>query len=153
MIELSKDPTSPFLTNPNGPHFTLTNLGHLFEDENGEDAFELPLQKMVEYLLENPFDKDRIEAIALISNNNGMALMHHLLGSGETSVDRLFSSNGPLIHKGNKIDFNLERLAIVLARNPYPEVKKHIINFITQIGLKPNLERIQQEFCVNCGKK
>ena len=153
-IQISKNPNAPYLDNPRGPHFTLTDHKHLRE-ANGEDAFNLPLKEIVDYLRAVPGDKHAIEAMALISNNNGMALMHHLLPT-DAGLSALFSANEPLVHKSPDGDFlamNMERLALVLARNPIPEVRKHIIDFLMAEGIKPNMERINAEYCQNCGGK
>lgn len=151
MLELSKNPSAPYLAHPRGPHFTLLKDEHLTEDKDGEEAVELPLQKVVDYL-DKHLDKDAIEAMALVTNNNGMALLHHKLHSGERHVQELFSANGPLVHPNGSIDLSLERLALVLVRNPFPTVRQHIHDFLKEMGLQPNMERLAAEFCVNCNK-
>jgi hypothetical protein len=153
MIEVSKNPSSAFTGHPRGPHFILTTHELLRENAAGEEVYELPLQKIVDYLDQHPGDKDCIEAMNLITCNNGMALLHHKLPN-EKNVALLFAPNGPLVHmseKGDFLDMNLERLAVVLVRNPYPDVKKHIADFISSVGLTPNLERLEAEFCATCG--
>jgi hypothetical protein len=155
MIEISKNPNLPFLDHPRGPHFFLQDTKLLHENASGEEVYELPLADIVEYLKPDPENMLKIEAMGLLSGNNGMGITWHQ-NKENRDVASAFAPNGPLIHTdalGNKfIDMNLERIALVLARNPFKEVKEYLITFLTQVGIKPNMERINADYCTTCGQ-
>lgn len=153
MIELSKNPHAPYLAHPRGPHFTLVSDEHLTEDKDGNDSVRLPLDKLLAYLNEAPADKNRHEAVALISNNNGMALQYHANPGPHHTVQSAWQAVNPEVHPDGSLKLDLIHIARILAQNPYEEVKANIIDILKRMGLEANMERLSREFCKNCHQR
>lgn len=151
MIELSKNPHTPYLAHPRGPHFTLLKDTFLTEDADGNDSVVLPLQLFLDYLNEAPLDKDRHEAVALLTNNNGVALVYHANPGPHHTVQSAFSANAPTAHPDGSLKLELCHVAKVLAQNPFPYVKAAVTDLLGRMGIQPNMERISREFCKSCG--
>lgn len=153
MIELSKNPNTPYLAHPRGPHFTLRKDEFLTEDKDGNDSIQLPLHVFLAYLNEAPVDPVRHEAVALLTNNNGMALQYHANPGPHHTVQSAWAAINPEQHPDGSLRMELRHVAIVLAQNPFPEVKAAIRELLERLGVVPNLERIQAEFCKNCNAR
>lgn len=149
MIELSKNPNAPYLAHPRGPHFTLLRDEFLTEDADGNDSIQLALKLFLDYLNEAPDDKIRHEAVALLTNNNGMALQYHAV-PGPHTVQSAWSSVGPTLHPDGSIRLDLHHVAVILAQNSFEDVKAAIKDILNRLGVEPNLGRIQAEFCKGC---
>ena len=153
MIELSKNLNTPYLAHPRGPHFTLLADTFLTEDAGGNDSIVMPLDVFLDYLEEAPEDKDRHEAVALLTSNNGMALVYHTNPGAHHTVQSAFSANFPTVHPDGTLKLELLHVAVVLAQNPNQEVKQEIMELLRRMKIEPNLARIKAEYCKDCGKK
>lgn len=153
MIELSKNPNTPYLAHPRGPHFTLLSDEHLTEDADGNDSIRMPLDKFLAYLNEAPDDKVRHEAVALLTNNNGMALVYHANPGPHHTVQTAWQAIAPVQHPDGSLKLDLRHAARILAQNPFDAVKSAIQDILARMGIQPNLARINREFCKNCNKR
>ena len=153
MIELSKNQNTPYLAHPRGPHFTLLRDEFLTEDSDGNDSIVMPLQLFLDYLNEAPTDRTRHEAVALLTNNNGMALIYHAAPGQHHTVQTAWQSSQPIVHPDGSLKLDLVHVARILAQNPFDEVKRCVQELLTRMGITANTDRINREFCRNCGKK
>lgn len=150
MIEISKNPNTPYLAHPRGPHFTLLSNEYLTEDKDGNDSIKMPLDLFLAYLNEEPSDKIRHEAVALVTNNNGMTLVYHARPGPQHTVQSAWQAAAPVVHPDGSLKMELAHVARILAQNPFPEVKAQITELLQRMNIVANLERLSREFCKNC---
>lgn len=161
MIEILK--SGALSSHPKGPHFVLTDDAHVHETADGENHIAIDLPAMLKWL-ESDLDPLRIEAFALVSNNAGLTFLHSRFVAGERELAMLFQVNakpvtagdGTLFHDlcplhparimGHKRDFPGKP-------GSYPAIERHLTELLALHGLRPNLDRINADFCVNCGAK
>lgn len=150
MIDISR--TDTLSAHPHGPHFIQVHDRHQIELE-GESAYELPVQEFLDWLGQHPDDPLAIEAVALLTNNHGLTFKHWLWTAGERDMVLLFA-------KDPTYQAHLEPLhpARILGDNlphpNYPEsaplIRAYVSELLTIIGIRPNLARIDAEFCKTC---
>lgn len=161
MIEILK--SGALSSHPKGPHFVLTDDSHVHETADGENHIALDLPAMLKWLEPDP-DPLRIEALALLSNNAGLPFLHSRFVAGERELAMLFqvhvqpltAGDGTQFHDlcpihparimGHKRDFPAKQ-------GSYPAIERHLTELLALHGLRPNLDRINADFCGNCGAK
>lgn len=170
MIEISK--TNTLSKHSSGPHFTLDHDGALREDKDGIEHIELSLDSVVNYLDADPGDPMRIEAAALLCNNSGLVFNHGRFSKGERGLSLLFSTHDGREKEGTGglrtdsrgerfVSLHTQSVALILGHKrdfpgrdkSYQEIEGHILAMCKQMGLVPNMARIDAEFCRTCGSK
>lgn len=153
MIEISH--TDTLCTHPHGPHFIKVHDRHLIESD-GEEAYELPLSEFVTWLESHLDDPLAIEAVALITNNHGIQFKHWLFREGERATATLFVAEPESQSILNPIH-PARILGDKRSHPAYPDsaplIGAYISELLTIIGIRPNMSRINAEFCSTCGKR
>ena len=164
-IEVSKS-AAEIHPNPRGPHFWEKHDQNLHETAAGEE-YELSLPKVVEYLAKEPEDAELREAMAIIFGNCGISIRWGAFDTGERQVGKLFIQHQPpdgTPNRGARINTSgkpfvallLEHMAVLLAEGEISRdasrrrIHGHILRFIQEAGLEPNLERLRMECCLTC---
>ena len=164
-IEVGKNPNSVY-PHPFGPHFWQLHDRHVREMNDGEEAHELPAQRLVDRLAKSASDPVLREAMALVWGNSGMHFRHGAFDAGERSVGKLFSPQrdkkgacyGEMTDgRGQKfIALQKYHMCVLLdlygrrADDEGKAIYTHITEFLKDAGLEPNMERINSEFCPTC---
>jgi len=166
-LDISKDPSAVH-PHPRGPHFWQTHDQHLRETRDGEEAYELPLQRIVDYLAAEPDDEALKEAMGLVFGNCGLIINWGALDAGERAIGKLFSQprDEQGINRGEAFDgkgkpfvqlllYHVAVLVEVYAGKTDAfgmAVWAHLLRFLKESGLEPNVDRIKAEFCADCRK-
>lgn len=159
MIEIL-DPNA-VSSHPNGPHFLLTSQDRAREDAEGNTRIALSRKKMLGWLAQDPNDRLRIEAVALISNNAGLTFLNGRWLAGERQPAMLFSAVTQRVAAGDGTKF-FDLQPIHACRifgherdfpglsGSYATIESHLKELLALHGLVPNMERIKPEFCRTC---
>ncbi len=160
MIEILK--SGALSSHPKGPHFILTDDAHVRETADGESHISIDLPAMLKWLEETDPEKSMyIEAFALLSNNAGLIFLHGRWLQGERELAMLFQVQAAPLTAGDGQKFHdlcpLHPARILGLKRDFPakpgsyqEIESHLIELLALHGLRPNMDRINTEFCTNC---
>lgn len=157
-IEISKTQGALLATQP---HFWQVHDQHLREHE-GEDAYELPLQEIVNYIQSQPANAILREAVQRIVGSHGLHTNFTAIEAGETRLDKCFliatdeAGNTHWCVHGDWVEVQPQVLAQLLGStqghsNPVhaeeiKQIRQHQTELSKLVGLEPNSDRIQAEF-------
>jgi hypothetical protein len=159
-IEIGKDKDALLAQHP---HFYQIHDKHA-----RDDGYELPLSEIVDYVAAHKGDKIAYEAVARITASHGLHLMFAQIEAGETDIHKCIlvgksksgETNSAIQDGWVKVEpRHFSALLTNTKGHSHPTNKDEITSIIlhqtaiaARIGIKPNFDRLKQDFCVGCGK-
>lgn len=151
MIISNSKPEIPVAA-PRGAHFYRIHDLSLREIE-GEPADVLDLNIMLQWLIQHKDNPELLDAVHDINANAGISVNLKNLHAGQAALADIFIDNredstGPVL-------LPLDAIAqLILHHEKHKNIEKRdiIINFITSLGLEPNLPKLRADYCPTCGK-
>lgn len=148
-------------SHPSGPHYVLTADHHALEDADGNTRIALDREALLAWLAQDPADKLRIEAVALIANNAGVTFLNGRWVAGERRPTMLFHAVAAQARAGDGnafYDLQPHHAARIFGHErdypgmngSYAIIESHLKELLVLHGLVPNMERIKSEFCRTC---
>lgn len=151
-------------SHPSGPHYILAADHHALEDADGNTRIALDREALLAWLAQDPSDKLRIEAVALIANNAGVTFLNGRWVGGERRPALLFHAVASQERSGDgKLFYDLRphHAARIFGHardfpgmpGSYATIEQHLVELLALHGIEPNMERIKAEFCPTCGAR